>query len=272
MNPLYSKETAAAAENAVAEQTQRTVEQIEANQIQRKTAPQRAAELEDTFRSIEAKAPVAPKLVLSGRLTVLSVDGLDGGDEKDSKVVTLTSEDGKTMIELLSTDARLLKKGAELSFEIRELSTSLDPSKSGSGPEPEKNHLIGDASLAGSQRLAAANAERDRTAANPPFTTSTKPAPDITGTTGSKGTNDVTARATEPTGEAPNPEDPNLTGPSSDAGQATKGEIVQGQQTGGKSGKGTGKGESERGAAREAGKSGAAIETKDGLDPKAPKK
>lgn len=250
MNPNYNPATVAAAENAVAEQTQRTVEQIEANQIERKTAQQRVAELENTFRSIE-KPGVSnvPKLILTGTLKVRSVDGLDAEGDEDRKMVVLASEDGSTLLEILTNDERFLQDGAAVTIEVRELATSLDTSKAGRGPAaPDVPGL-----------------------ANPPFSTSTKPAPDITGTTGSKGTTEVSARATEPTGEAPNPDDPNLTGPSSDAGQATKGEIVQGQQTGGSSGKGTGKGESERGAAREAGKSDAAIETKDGLDPKAKK-
>lgn len=253
MNPNYNPATVAAAENAVAEQTQRTVEQIEQNQIQRKTEPQRAAELEHTFRSIEKPGGGVSKLILSGTLKVRSVDGLDAEGDENRKMVVLASDDGSTLLEILTNDERFLKEGNSVAIEVRELATSLDPKKAGSGPAVTAENLA---------------------VGNPPFSTSTKPAPAITGTTGSKGTTDVSAsRATEPTGKAPNPADPNLTGPSSDAGsQATKGEIIQGQQTGGKSSKGTGKGESERGAAREAGKSDAAIETKDGLDPKAPRK
>lgn len=73
----------------------------------------------------------------------------------------------------------------------------------------------------------------------------TEGAPPITGTTGSKGTVPASVRMQPAPGAPPNPEDPNLTGPSSDKQQPVKGEIEDGMQTGGTTGKGTSDGNRE---------------------------
>lgn len=247
MNPNYNPSTVAAAEREVAQQALDASRDIELKRnLGRANIADSPAVLERTFAALESIGGRAPA-ILSETVKVRSTNG---------KILTLASEDGRISIDVLRRDPdSFTVNGDSFHLELRPvISTTAPEVAEGFGYDARNAGRGPDIPHRGMHNLATGELK------NP--VSEVKPAPPITGTTGSQGTNDTAARASVAEGGPVNPEDPNATGPSTDAGQATKGEMVQGMQTGGTSGKGTGKGESERAAARIAGNSEAQSKSK----------
>lgn len=203
MNKLYRPELAKAAEETMKQITEQTTADINARRLD--TLPEnqevKAARLEGALDASEAAGSNAP--VFSRKVVVAEVSA-------DPAVAVLHGADENG--ESLQLDL-YVGKNKERFVEGAEFYLDLTPVRAQ------------DSTVRAGQSGVGAGTGGE-----------TKP---ITGTTGSKGSRDVTARAITAEGGPVSPDDPNATGPSSDKQQPVKGEMVQGQQTGGTSGKGT---------------------------------
>lgn len=285
MNPKATPENIAAAQKAVAEQTAATVADIEAKRPVNRAAQDAALSavmkaVEDARASLRASLPIVRfKLVaremqyirgaestdpiLKGQIVRLVSPHLHGGGATD-EVYPEDLRDQEVPSALLDvvihgTEARF-EQGKEYYIEVIP-ADSVNSGHVPAPPMPAREHLPvseGGKSGAGVGEGTAIDGDLGRKAFTPEQEAARRAelgkqkvamerlsAPQITGTTGSHGTTDASVRLTPAGGPPPDHNDPNLTGPSSDKQQPVKGEIVEGQQTGGTSGAGTSDGRRE---------------------------
>jgi hypothetical protein len=245
MNPNANPDTIAAAQRAMAQQTADTVASIE-QQRTTKSPVQSAKDLERAFTGLENRGKPS---ILSATLTVREIVG---ADEESGKIVSLTHDDPNPngfsgalefFLPANHPSAALFVDGAQFSFELRAVDpapSTLDAGKSGIGAGTEIPHGVLEKSprppVPGENIRDAA----DLAISNPPYVLPKDTSVSATtGTTGPRGSNDTAQRSSVAGGPAPANDNPNTTGPASDKQQPVKGEIVDGMQTGGDSGKGT---------------------------------
>lgn len=246
MNPNYNPATAAAAQRAIEAQTQNTVANIEAGRQTQLTNPQREAAIAGSLSAVEqVKQNLrTSQPILRARIVVLEDQSLKAKKgEKTGEVVSFhvatAKEKGvsELTLDVLLDDDSLFGKFAE----GQEYYLELHPVTSSSTAEFTQ-------AGAGSGNGGPAPAKESIASAPQTLTQSGNVAEDVsvdptTGTTGPQGTNDAEQRSNRAEGGPVDPNDPNATGPSTSAGQQTKGELKHGLQTGGTTGEGTGKGE-----------------------------
>lgn len=252
MNPNYNPQIAADAENAIRMQTDATVKAIETGRQTQLTNPQREAAIagslnavDEVRRQLKAMEPIVSiRCVVGNKAKYHSANG-------DREIVSFhaTEDRGESSFSLdLTLAAGRVKEGDEFYLELRPSvsSSQAEFTQAGAGmgnggviEEAIGNPPFGSGTI---QKPMNPKPEKETLTKRGDTQNDTSVDP-TTGTTGPQGTNDMEQRSNRAEGGPVDPNDPDATGPSTDAGQQTKGELKDGLQTGGTSGAGTGKGE-----------------------------